>query len=536
LAKLPEKKSTCLFINAKLWQPDGRFKETFGIENGLLNFSGSLSGAGTIKQKYSRVIDLKGKLVLPSFTDGHVHLVYGSLMMSRIDCTAINTPDELKEKILTYCKKNPGKDWLVGGNLDIAKVFKGYEIERGAVREFLDSIISNKPLYIANYDYHSAVCGSSVIEASGLVSKRNDFTYEEVPIDKTGKPAGIVKEKAFDFVRNSVPPSSLQERTDAVENMTDILHSYGITTVSDITKPSNLEVYSKLYEQGKLKIRINSYLPFEEFANYRQYLEQTKNIPNDLFEIKGFKEYYDGALGSETGLFSENYTGKNYNGYKTEMASSSKLAELAKIIDKAGKQVIIHAIGDKAVTKVLDIAEKLETENGTRDRRLRIEHAQHINENDFDRFKKLNVIASAQPLHMKYDIKIVKEKLPERIVKRTHNYKALMELGVVVNFGTDFPIVEINPFHNMELAVTRKADGEAFLPEYKIDIHNSIKAYTINNAYASFNEHKSGSIEKGKFADFIVMEDNLFEIPESEISNARVHSTYFNGEEVYKSS
>ena len=206
---------------------------------------------------------------------------------------------------------------------------------------------------------------------------------------------------------------------------------------------------------------------------------------------------------------------------------------LAKKIDKSGKQIIIHAIGDKAVAEVLDIAQVISQLNGIRDRRLRIEHAQHIDEADFNRFKKLNIIASVQPLHMKYDIKIVQEKLPEAIVKRTHNYKALTDRGVTVNFGTDFPIVEINPFENIKLAVTRKSVGEVFLPEYKIDMHNSIKAYTINNAYASFNENTSGTIEAGKFADFVIMEDDLFEMPEEDIANARVKSTYFNGEEVY---
>ncbi len=526
--------ASALFINCKVWQPDSTFSEAFGFENGIINFSGSFSEAKKIKQNYNDVIDLKGKLVLPSFTDGHMHLVYGSLMMSRIDCTDIKTPDELKQKILTYLKNNPEKDWLIGGNLDIAKVFKGFEIEKGAVREFLDSIVHDKPVYLANYDYHSAVCSSAIIEATGLASKRNDFTFDEAPVDKTGKPAGVVKEKAFDFIRNSVPPSSLQERTDAVEKMITVLHSYGITSVSDITKPSSPEVFSALFQQNKLKLRINSYLPFEEFNNFKGYLEQTENIPEDLFEFKGFKSFYDGALGSETGLFSENYIGKNYNGYKTDIAESGRLLKLAKIIDKAGKQIIIHAIGDKAVSEVLDIAEILVKENGMHDRRFRIEHAQHINEADFNRFKKLNVIVSAQPLHMKYDISIVKEKLPDIIIKRTHNYKALMDLGVTVNFGTDFPIVEANPFHNIKLAVTRKTDNDTFLPEYKINMHNSIKAYTINNAYASFNELKSGSIEIGKFADFIVMEDNLFEMPENKIYGARVKITYFNGEEVYR--
>lgn len=530
------KSPSTLILNCKIWQPDGTFSGAFGFEKGIINFSGTIPEAYSIKEKYDKVIDLKGKLVLPSFTDGHVHLVYGSLMMSRIDCNGINTPEELRVKILNYYKNNPESQWLIGGNLDISKVFKGFEKEDVSIRRFLDSVIGNKPVYVTNYDYHSAVCNSAVIDAGKLTQMPGKFTSEEVLVDKTGKPTGIVKEKAFEHLRNSVPPSSLRETTEAVEKMITVLHSYGITSVADITMPSNLEVYEALYAKNKLNLRINSYLPFEEFYNYEKYLEQTKHIPKDLFEVKGFKSYYDGALGSDTGLFSVNYKGKNYNGYKTEIAESGKLIEIARAIDKTGKQLIIHAIGDKAVSEVLDIAEILARENGTRDRRLRIEHAQHINETDFGRFKKSGVIVSAQPLHMKYDIKIVQEKLPEIIVMRTHNYKALMDLGVIVNFGTDFPIVEANPFHNIGLAVTRKTDEEVFLPEYKIDLHNSIKAYTINNAFASFNERKSGSIEIGKFADFIVMEDNLFDLNEDEIADARVARTYFNGEEVFNGS
>lgn len=528
------KSSSALFINCSAWRADGTFSEAFGYENGIFNFSGTNNEALKAIGNYDRVIDLNGKLVLPSFIDGHVHLVYGSMMMTRIDCTEISEPAELKEKILVYRKNNPEKEWLIGGNLNISKVFKGFEIHNGQIREFLDSVFSNIPIYLTNYDYHSAVCNSAAIYKCRLEQMIDDFTRDEVPVNNTGKPIGVVKEKAMGFVLDSMPEPSLKEKINAVEKMINILHSFGITSVSDITKPSNLEVYYTLYKQNKLKLRINSYLPFEEFENFEQYLELTKIIPNELFEFKGFKAFYDGALGSETGLFSENYNGKNYHGYKTDMAETGKLLEFAKTIDKAGKQVIIHAIGDRAVSEVLDIAETLVRENGARDRRLRIEHAQHINEADFDRFKKLNVVISAQPLHMKYDINIVKEKLPDIIIKRTHNYKALMDLGVTVNFGTDFPIVEANPFHNIALAVSRIANGETFLPEYKIDMHNAIKAYTINNAYASFNEHKSGSIDKGKYADFVVLENNLFEIPEDEISNARVHSTYLNGVEVYK--
>ena len=521
-----------IFVNGKIWQPDGSFKESFGITGNRIDFTGSLSDSQKIKDKYQKAVDLNGRLVLPAFTDGHAHLVYGSLVMNRIDCRGIASPQKLREKILTYAKEFPGKNWLVGGNLDIGELMKNFTEGSRSAMLFLDAV-SEKPLLIFNYDYHSAICNSAVMEITDLKDKLDEYTENELPRDFEGKPTGTIKEKAMDFVRSRIPEPALQEKVDAVEKMIGVLHSFGITAVSDITLPQNIEVYKSLYRQNKLRLRINSYIPFEEFNNLKKYEEETSEIPKELFSIKGFKAYYDGALGSETGLFKLNYKDKDYNGYKTDIAESGRLMELAEQIDKTGKQIIIHAIGDMAVEEVLNIANKLNNINGIRDRRFRIEHAQHIDEADFGRFNELNVIASVQPLHMKYDIKIVKEKLPEEIVKRTHNYKTLIDRGVTVNFGTDFPIVEINPFENIKLAVTRKTEDEVFLPEYKIDINNAIKAYTLNNAIASFNENSSGTIETGKNADYIIMEDNLFEMPEEDISKAKVKSTYFSGEEVY---
>lgn len=518
-----------LFTNCRIWTPRGIISGSFGVSGNKFDYVGieaPVSG-------YPKKIDLEGKLVLPALTDGHVHLVNGALMMTRINCTQIKTPQELRSIIQQYIHDNPAVEWIVGGNLHIKQVFRDFTPGSSSIRLFLDAISENKPLYIANYDYHSAVCNSAAFEISGLIKNINDYTDEEAERDYEGKPTGFVIEKARDFVFYSIPSPAFDTVVNSVGKMIEILHSYGITTVSDITYLQHLDVYRKLFEQGKLKVRINSYIPFRALESLEECEKQMSDIPKDLFEIKGFKEYYDGALGSETGLFKMNYLVKDSNGYKTEIAESGELLEFSRKIDKAGKQIIIHAIGDLAVSGVLDIAETLIKENGKRDRRFRIEHAQHIDEADFERFLLTDAIVSAQPLHMKYDIKIVQEKLPQEIVKRTHNYKALMNRGTVIAFGTDFPIVEINPFENIKLAVTRKSGNEVFLPEYKFNMHECIKAYTINNAYASFNENKAGTIEKGKLADFIIMKDNLFEMEEDRINEAKIESTYFNGEEVY---
>ena len=316
-----------------MWQPDGLFKESFGIRENRIDFSGSLSKSQNIKNNYQKVIDLGGKLVLPSLTDGHVHLVYGSLLTNRIDCSGIYTPQQLREKVMKHAEEFPDKTWLVGGNLQIGELMKNFSEGSRSALLFLDAV-SEKPLYIYNYDYHSAICNSAVLEITGLSSKLDEYNENELPRDFEGKPAGIIREKALEITRVKIPEPALQERVDAVDKMIGVLHSFGITTVSDITLPANLEVYKTLYKKNKLKLRINSYIPFEEFDNLKKYEDDVSEIPKDLFCIKGFKAYYDGALGSETGLFKQNYKNKNYYGYKTEIAESGKITVLAKKIDK----------------------------------------------------------------------------------------------------------------------------------------------------------------------------------------------------------
>jgi predicted amidohydrolase YtcJ len=506
-----------------VWQEDFSFKKSFGIKNGLIDFV-SDDPRPAVKSEFEKVIDLKGKLVLPSFIDGHVHLVYGSLMQKRIDCSEVKNIQQLKNTIIQYLKKNPSAQWLVGGNLNLPLL----KSQMNPSGNLLDDIYLAKPMFLTNYDYHSGISNTAALNASGLTERINDYSEYEIA-RVNGIPTGEIKEKAMDFIFNSIPAPSLKDKVDAVSEMIKVLHSYGITGVSDITLPDNLEVYTDLYEKNLLNLKINSYIPFNNFNNFLSIEKESENISKDRLEIKGFKAFYDGALGSGTGLFKDNYKGKDYAGYKTEQASSGDIDKLSLEIDSAGKQIIIHAIGDKAVYEVLVICRRLNNINGRKDRRFRIEHAQHIDETDFDLLRELDVIVSAQPLHLKYDANLVKDKLIEKVQKRTHNYKALIDRDVIVNFGTDFPIVEINPFHNIHMAMTRMYEGGEFYPEYKIDLHNCIKCYTINNAYASFDDKLSGSITAGKKANFIIMNEDLFQIPEDDIKNASVNETYFEG-------
>lgn len=518
--------SPVLYINAKVWKPDGSFSDCFGVKNGHFDFVGSYLQANTLKKNYTEIIDLNGRLVLPGLTDGHLHLVNGALSLRELDCTRIGSISELQSEVKRYVSdKNP--NWVTGGNMDIGKIFGDTSDQSG---NFADKILSDKPLFINNYDHHSAICNSIVIKCAGLLSRINEFKPGEIELDISGNPTGLIREAALSAVYEVMPELSLIEKVTAVSDCISRMHRKGITSVSDITLPHELEIYNELYQAQKLNLRINSYLPFTEFDNIQSYLDSTKNINKDYFSIKGFKAFWDGALGSDTALFSQNYKNRNHNGYKTETVSSGKIYELAKRIDKAGYQIIIHAIGDKAVSEVLDLYESLPN---TKKLRHRIEHAQHINPADYERFGRFGVIASVQPVHLKYDARVVAEKLPEALVRNTHNYYKITESGGILNFGTDFPIVGFDPFENIQLACARAADSGIFLPEFKIPVHECIKAYTINNAYSNHNENAAGSISKGKVADFIILNNDILICNPEEIQNTVIDKAFLNGETLF---
>ncbi|MCX7877994.1 MAG: amidohydrolase family protein [Ignavibacteria bacterium] len=438
----------------------------------------------------------------------------GSVMRKNLDCKDVKGISDLMNRLNEFRMKN-SFPWIIGVNLNINVL--------GDING--DDLCDDIPMILINYDYHSALCNISALKSSGIYQRLGEFSEDEIEL-KNRLPTGLIREKALNYVVSKIPEPDTEHKLDALKDCIKHMHSLGITSVSDITLPEDLEVFSKAYERGMLNLRIASYLPVNTFRDFNQLRKITENIPEDFFSIKGFKGFWDGALGSETALFSVNYRFKNHNGYRTETVKSGELQETARLIDKEGMQIKIHAIGDLAVKETLDLYSSLP---GTKKLRHRIEHSQHIREEDYPRFAETGVIASVQPVHLKYDIEAVKSKLPAEIQKFTHNYRLLVDYGAILCFGTDFPIAELNPFENIRLAVTRYN----FYPEYSFTLDEALKCYTINNAYANHNENNLGSISKGKVADFIIPEDNIFEMKPEELADVKVSETYLGGVKVY---
>ena len=517
-----------LFKNAKVWTGKNKFTDSIGIDSdtGKINFTGTDSESEKIKNEYSDVIDLNKKLVLPAFTDGHCHFITGAFLNSQLNLRSARTANDFSDSIKEYKSRNKGA-WIYGGFFSESNFKEKILLNK----TFLDEICDDIPVIISRFDMHSAFANTKAMEISGILKKENEFTSEEL-IKENNIFTGELKERARDFVLNNIPAVSLNERTDIAVKQISKLHSLGITSISDITLKEDLEIYKELISKKNLLLRVDSRLPFKEYKNITKFRNEFYNI-SDKIKFNSLKAFYDGSLSSKTAYMHANYKNTNHNGIKTEYVNSGEFIKNAFEIDKAGLQICVHAIGDKAVSELLDLNDELINVNGLRDRRFRIEHAQHIHKKDFQRFVDLNVIASVQPSHLFSDAKTASLILKD--YRTEHNYKTLFDIGARVCFGTDFPVVSESPFETIYFAMTRIAEGfqNGFINEFRIPLIKCLEAYTYENAYAMFEEKSTGNIQTGKFADIIILEDDLFKMKPEDIINAKVSMTYFNGSRVY---
>lgn len=514
-----------LLRNAKVLLKDSSFAQAVGFDSasGKIIFAGSNNDASD--KDYDEVIRLDGRLVIPAFTEGHCHFIEGSFINSRLNLREAACKDDFVKGIREYKAANDG--WIYGGFFADANIRDGFLPEIG----FLDSICPDTPVIISRFDTHSAFANSLALNLAGIDAEHKGFTDDEVTV-VNGRLTGELKERARDHVMDLIPDPPAEEMAAAAEKQMKKFHSQGITAISDITQPHDLGIYELMLAGGMLKLRVDSRLPFTQIGNLSRVRKEFEaHLP--IIKFDSLKAFYDGSLSSKTSYMHHNFRNESHNGIRTEFVNSGEFAEYAERLDRKGVQMSVHAIGDKAVTDLLDLAEHLNKLNGPRDRRFRIEHAQHIRPGDMRRFAELNVIASVQPSHLFSDAKTAVELLADSSTE--HNYPELLKHGGHVCFGTDFPIVSESPFETVYFAMTRKASGfpGGFHPGYNMPLSECIKAYTIENAYATFEENIRGTIEPGKIADIAVIDGDLFEMNEDEIRNARVHQTYFMGEKVW---
>lgn len=520
-----------LFLNSKIWLKKNYFADALGVDSatGKIIFIGNNQNASDEKSNYDEVIDLKGKVMLPAFNDNHLHLVKGAMVSSELNLRKAATSQEFKNEILKYLSTlKPGK-WIQGGYFSDSNFTEKFTIDKN----YLDSICSDMPMFISRFDIHSCFVNTKALEFINNF-ENHSFNNDELIRDANGNLTGELKERPMYLLQSMIPQKTLEEKAEDVKNQIKEFHSYGITSVSDITLIEDLDIYEYLLSKGELNLNINSILPFEEFYNIAEHKKRFAQF-NEI-KFRCFKAFYDGSLSSRSAYYYKNFKNTDARGLRTEYVNSGAFHKTALEIDKAGYQMAVHAIGDLSVTELLALNSELDMINGVRNRKFRIEHAQHIQPIDFRLFDVLKILASVQPSHLFSDASTSYELRND--YQTTHNYSELLKLGVKLCFGTDFPIVSPSPFDTIYYAITRKAKGfeEGFLPEHRMNLYDCLDAYTVNNYYGTNEEEIAGSLRVDMRADLIVLNENIFELFESnqdDIRSIKVEMTYKNGNRVY---
>ena len=335
-----------LLYNAKVWIGETNFAESIGFDSG----SGKIIFIGknidTNKKDYNEVIDAEKKLILPAFTDGHMHFIRGSLMRNELDLSDAASVSDFSKRINFYREKIKPGEWITGGYFTETNFNEKFSVDKS----LLDNICPEIPVAVSRIDLHSFVVNSKAIELSGIKNMTGKFGDDEIIRDSEGILTGELKERAMYYVLDLIPKKSSDSIITSIRNEVERLFSLGITSISDIFWTEYFDIYKYLLEQNLLPLRINAIIPLEDFHIIEKYRLAFGDFKEN-FKINSFKSFYDGSLSSESAYFEKNYIGKNYNGVRTDFINSGEFERLALEADKAGYQNAVHAIGDKAVSE-----------------------------------------------------------------------------------------------------------------------------------------------------------------------------------------
>lgn len=523
------------FINGKIYTVNEKqpIAQSVIVEGNKIVFVGSDDKAKAMIDASTEVIDLNGKLMLPGFIDDHVHFITGGFYLLGIDLRPANSTTEFKQILKDYAEKHTGK-WITGGYWDHEK----WEKKELPTKEMIDDITPNTPVFVERLDGHMGLANSYALKLAGVTKDTESPEGGVIVKDPiTGEPTGVLKDNAMYFIYNKIPAATAEENYEAALAALEEAKRLGITSVQDITFEDALTTFKKIKDEGKLTCRIYTRWPI---SDYESLIKQNIQVGygDDYIKMGSLKAFADGSLGSSTAWFFDRYNQDTTTyGLPMDIITDGSMEKWCKDADKNHLQLSVHAIGDRANSYMLDLYEKIVKENPKWDRRFRIEHAQHVRFEDIKRFARLGVIASVQPYHCIDDGVWAEKRIgPERI-KYTYPFKSFLEAGVKMCFGTDWYVAPLNPFLGLYAAVTRRTlddkNPNGWIPEQKITIEDAIKCYTINSAYAAFEENIKGSIEVGKLADLIVLSDDILTIDPIKIKDAKVEMTMFDGKIIY---
>jgi len=537
-----------VMVHGKVWTENSKQPEAeaVAIADGKIVAVGDSAKILKMAAPKTKVIELHGRRVVPGFNDAHVHFIDGGMSLTAVQLYDASSQAEMRRRIADYVKKLLPGEWVLNGEWDHER----WTPSTLPTHELIDEVTPNNPVFVDRLDGHMALANALAMQVAGVDKNTADVPGGEIVRDAQGNPTGIFVNDARKLIQRVVPnPTTLQMET-AVAAAEKYAGENGVTSVQDMwggavppeMEAKELRIYQAFLQQGFLQVRISQHQPLPGWQKLAEVGVQA-DFGNTFLHIGAVKGFADGSLGSHTAWMMEPYldlpASPNSNGIASaELLKPEQMYADIQGADKAGLQIAIHAIGDRANHAILDFYERVEQEDGPRDRRLRIEHAQHLSPQDIPRFGRLHVIASMQPLHLAYDGGWAEKRIGPERAKNAYAFKSLLDSGAVLAFGSDWPVAPMKPLMGIYAAVTRRTfDGKnpnGWIPEQKISVAQAVRAYTMGSAYAEFEDDIKGSIEVGKLADIVVLDTDIFSATPDQLSAAKVDLTMVGGKVMFE--
>jgi predicted amidohydrolase YtcJ len=531
-----------ILVNGKIWtvhkaQPEA---EAVAVWRDRILAVGRTADVRKFAGPKTRVIDLQGRRVTPGFYDSHVHFLGSGLRLSEVALKDAKDEAEFGRRLREFDLKMPRDRWMLGGEWDHDRALNG----RLPTAELIDKYVPDRPVFIRRYDGHMTVVNSRVLKMAGITDKTPDpaggVIYRKLG---TNEPTGLLRDNAMSLVDHLVPSPSDEEIAEAVRNAMIEARQVGVTSVQDMdgsdaaTRMKLFRLYQQLARSGRLTLRIDLRWPLADWERLAK-LGAESGLGDDWVKIGGVKGFADGSLGSSTAKMFEPFVNEP-NSTGVWVTPREKMLEYIRGADRAGLSVAVHAIGDRANAELLDIFAEVIRQNGPRDRRFRIEHAQHLRPADYGRFRELGVIASMQPYHVIDDGRWAEGRIGPKRCASSYAFRSLLDAGAKLAFGSDWSVAPLSPILGIDAAVNRRTlDGkhpEGWFAEQRISVAEAIEAYTLTSAYAAFQEKDRGSLEPGKLADLVVLSRDILDAKERDhIADTAVVLTIVGGKVVYE--
>lgn len=516
--------------NSRIWTGNSYqpWAQSMAIINDTIAAIGDADDIDDLINSNTQVIDGESTMITPGFVDSHVHFLELGMVLKSVQLRDAASKEEFIERIANFASTIKKGEWILGGTWD-------HENWGGELpgKDWIDEVTPDNPVWIQRLDGHMGLANSLALQKANIDEEIAEIEGGSIVRDEEGNLTGIFKDNAMLVINRAVPEPSIYDKVDILRTAMNHVAAQGVTSIIHVD--GDLEVFEEARKNHLLKTRVYVAMPLSEWRTLKARIDSS-GYGDELLKIGALKGFVDGSLGSHTATFFDAYDDAPED-KGLMLNSADSLYSWISEADQAGLQMMVHAIGDSAINILLNIYERVVEENGPRDRRLKLEHAQHISPRDIVRFSDLRVIASMQPYHAIDDGRWAEKLIgPERI-KTTYAFRSLMDVGALVAFGSDTPVAPPSPLQGIYAAVTRQtldgANPDGWVPKQKVTVEEALYAYTGAGAYASYSLDRRGTLEVGKLADFVVIDRDITRIKPQEIKDARILFTYMGGNRIY---